>query len=83
MFIPLAMLFCASYEADDDDEDEYQDQFTVPDTWVDTCFANIDKPLLLICAVIEFYLIYKMIKSKWLHVWKTSKLIFVRFCIKL
>jgi hypothetical protein len=63
MFIPLAMLFCASYEAEDHDE-EYEEQFTAPKTWVDTCFANIEKPVAVLWVVIYAGLLYKLAKSK-------------------
>jgi hypothetical protein len=63
MFIPLALLFCASYEADDYPE-EYEQQFTAPQTWVNTCFANIEKPVAVLWVAIYAGLLYKLVKSK-------------------
>ncbi len=51
MFIPLAMLFCASYEA------EYTPMITneisISRTWVDTCLDNMDKIIIATCVGIQ------------------------------
>jgi hypothetical protein len=49
MFIPLALLFCASYEA------EYTPMIMneISRTWVDTCIDNMDKIIIATCVGIQ------------------------------